>query len=62
MVSLNLKKRALAPSKRVALNRIKSTHAADEVDYLVQPGSAVDVIQQRSKKVTDTSKPIGSLF
>ena len=45
MVSLNLKKRALAPGKRVALNRIKSTHATDEVDLLVQPASAIDLIQ-----------------
>ena len=45
MVSLNLKKRALAPGKRMALNRIKSTHAADEVDYLVQPASAIDIMQ-----------------
>lgn len=61
MVTLNLKKRAMAPSKRMALNRIRSTHAHEEMDY-VQPGSAVEIIQQRNKKIADASKPIGSLF
>jgi hypothetical protein len=46
----------------MALNRIKSTHAPDDLDYLMQPSSAIDIIQSKNKKITDTSKPIGSLF